>query len=197
VPVICSIGHHTDRTLLDDVAAVSCSTPTHAAEAAVPIDCRAARCELPALAARLDAHGRRAVLSRARTLAHLARAPGQQVARHRRQLELLMRELRAGARGRRERARSLFEVHLLGLTRTAARARGSETAGRGRELERMSLALAAHDPARTLARGYALVEDGAEEPVGSAAAARRAGEVRLRFADGAVGARITEPAVPR
>jgi exodeoxyribonuclease VII large subunit len=30
VPVISSVGHHTDRTLLDDVAAVSCSTPTHA-----------------------------------------------------------------------------------------------------------------------------------------------------------------------
>ena len=36
VPVIASVGHHTDRTLIDDVAAVSCSTPTHAAEAAVP-----------------------------------------------------------------------------------------------------------------------------------------------------------------
>ena len=40
VPVIASVGHHTDRTLLDDVAAVSCSTPTHAAEEAVPVDCR-------------------------------------------------------------------------------------------------------------------------------------------------------------
>src|SRR5437870_2593847 len=38
-PVIASVGHHTDRTLLDDVAAVSCSTPTHAAEAAVGVDC--------------------------------------------------------------------------------------------------------------------------------------------------------------
>ncbi|MGH2949356.1 MAG: exodeoxyribonuclease VII large subunit, partial [Solirubrobacteraceae bacterium] len=38
VPVISSVGHHTDRTLLDDVAAVACSTPTHAAEAAVPVD---------------------------------------------------------------------------------------------------------------------------------------------------------------
>ena len=43
VPVIASVGHHTDRTLLDDVAAVSCSTPTHAAEAAVAVDCRRAR----------------------------------------------------------------------------------------------------------------------------------------------------------
>ncbi len=45
VPVIASVGHHTDRTLLDDVAAVSCSTPTHAAEAAVGVDCHAARAE--------------------------------------------------------------------------------------------------------------------------------------------------------
>src|SRR5205085_8434678 len=43
VPVIASVGHHTDRTLLDDVAAVSCSTPTHAAEAAVPLHCEQAR----------------------------------------------------------------------------------------------------------------------------------------------------------
>ena len=45
VPVIASVGHHTDRTLLDDVAAVSCSTPTHAAEAAVGMDCARARTE--------------------------------------------------------------------------------------------------------------------------------------------------------
>src|SRR5207248_6469867 len=39
VPVIAAVGHEVDRTLIDDVAAVSCSTPTHAAEAAVGIDC--------------------------------------------------------------------------------------------------------------------------------------------------------------
>ncbi len=58
VPVISSVGHHTDRTLIDDVAAVSCSTPTHAAEAAVPIDCRAARADVAAYARRLHGHGR-------------------------------------------------------------------------------------------------------------------------------------------
>ena len=55
VPVIASVGHHTDRTLIDDVAAVSCSTPTHAAEAAVPLDCGAARATLLREARRLDA----------------------------------------------------------------------------------------------------------------------------------------------
>src|ERR671923_1627640 len=66
VPVISSVGHHTDRTLIDDVAAVACSTPTHAAEAAVPVDCTAARRGPAAAAARLDRQGRRAIVERAR-----------------------------------------------------------------------------------------------------------------------------------
>src|SRR5207302_4588851 len=35
VPVISAVGHDVDRTLIDDVAALCCSTPTHAAEAVV------------------------------------------------------------------------------------------------------------------------------------------------------------------
>ena len=62
VPVIASVGHHTDRTLIDDVAAVSCSTPTHAAEAAVRLDVGEARTTLLREARRLDLHGRRAVV---------------------------------------------------------------------------------------------------------------------------------------
>jgi exodeoxyribonuclease VII large subunit len=58
------------------------------------------------------------------------------------------------------------------------------------ELDRLRLALAAHDPERTLARGYALIEDEAGEPVVSAAAARAAGRVRVRFADDTVAATV-------
>ena len=43
LPVISAVGHEVDRTLIDDVAAVSCSTPTHAAEALVPLDVNTAR----------------------------------------------------------------------------------------------------------------------------------------------------------
>jgi exodeoxyribonuclease VII large subunit len=57
----------------------------------------------------------------------------------------------------------------------------------------LSLALAAHDPARTLARGYALVEDRSSgEPLASADAARTAGKLGLRFHDGLVPARVDE-----
>ncbi len=41
VPVISAIGHERDSTLIDDVAAFACSTPTHAPEAVVPLDCGA------------------------------------------------------------------------------------------------------------------------------------------------------------
>ena len=43
------------------------------------------------------------------------------------------------------------------MSRTSERTQGSEAARRRRELERLALALGAHDPERTLARGYALV----------------------------------------
>jgi exodeoxyribonuclease VII large subunit len=190
VPVISSVGHHTDRTLIDDVAAVCCSTPTHAAEAAVPIDCRAARSELAALTRRLESQGRRAVVDRARTLAYLSRAPAQHVGRHRRHLHQLLRELRASARRACEQGRSLTATRLLTLERTSARAQGADAAKRRGELERLALALAAHDPDRTLARGYALVQDRAGVPLGSAADAISAGDVRLRFADGTVDASV-------
>jgi exonuclease VII large subunit len=43
-----------------------------------------------------------------------------------------------------------------------------------------------------MARGYALVADRAGAPLGSAAAARDAGELELRFHDGAVPARVSD-----
>jgi exodeoxyribonuclease VII large subunit len=57
-----------------------------------------------------------------------------------------------------------------------------------RKVESERVALRAHDPQRTLERGYARVEDRAGEPVVSAAGARRAAEVKIRFADDAVDA---------
>ena len=116
----------------------------------------------------------------------------QHVSRHRRHLHQLVRELRASARRACDRGQALADRHLLVLSRTRERTQGSETAKRRRELERLALALAAHDPERTLARGYALVQDPRGEPLGSAAAARDARDVRLRFHDGVLRARIEE-----
>jgi exodeoxyribonuclease VII large subunit len=192
VPVIASVGHHTDRTLLDDVAAVSCSTPTHAAEAAVGVDCAAARSEQAKVAKRLHEHGRRAVLNRARLLASLSRAPGAHVERQRVRLHQQLREIRAGSRRRVEGEHDLTGRRALVVQRKAEAALSDCRQRRPRELERLALALAGHDPQRTLERGYAVVESAAGEPLTSAARAREARELRLRFADGAVPAEVRE-----
>ena len=194
VPVIASIGHHTDRTLLDEVAAASCSTPTHAAEEAVPLDCRAARAQLRGAATRLRHHSRDALVTRARLLAALSRAPAAHLERQRRRLHQTLRELRAASRRRLAAGRGENARRAASLERRRGGARRDCAVRRPAELERLALALAAHDPQRTLARGYALVEDRESgQPVTSAAAARVAGGVRIRFADDAVAARIEEP----
>ena len=192
VPVIASVGHHTDRTLIDDVAAVSCSTPTHAAESAVPLHCAEARAAVQGAAGRLAVHSRRAVLDRARHLAHLSRAPGEHVARERRALHQKLREVRASAtrRGREERAATVARARALGRRATAAG--GPELAARRTALDGFTLALAAHDPERVLERGYAVVDDRHGHVLTSAEAAREARAVRLFFADAAVDATIED-----
>ncbi len=213
VPVVASVGHHTDRTLLDDVACVSCSTPTHAAEEAVGVDCAKARVVLARTAGRvaehgstgaleepraasrraaerLSDHGRRAVLVRARALAGLSRAPAEQLRRQRGRLHQQLREVRAGARRRIEAERAMTTRGGLALKRRAAATTRECRERTRRELERLALALSGHDPQRTLERGYALVQSPAGEPIATARQARETASVRVRFADDTVAARI-------
>jgi exodeoxyribonuclease VII large subunit len=192
VPVIASVGHHTDRTLLDDVAAVSCSTPTHAAEAAVGVDCGQARARNAAAAARLRDHGRRAVLGRARLLASLSRAPATHLERQRTRLHQQLREIRAGSRRRALDERRVIERRALVLERKAASFLLDCRERRPRELAQLALALAGHDPQRTLERGYVLASSKHGQPIPTAAQARAQGELTLRFADGTLPARVDE-----
>ena len=188
VPVIASVGHHTDRTLIDDVAALSCSTPTHAAESAVPVHCGQARTDVVRVARRLGVHGRRALLHRAQALVRLSRAPGEHVARERARLRQNLREVRASGRRRIEGERARIARRALVLERKAAAA--ALDAQRATGLQALAMALAAHHPGRTLERGYALVTDRSGELVTSAAAARAAGALSLRFGDAAVDATV-------
>ncbi len=189
VPVIASVGHHTDRTLIDDVAAVACSTPTHAAEQAVRIHCTEARADLAAAGARLRDGANRAVIERARRLAGLTRAPAEHVARQRRGLHQQVRELRAAGSRRvtDSRAAALRDARTLERKKEAA-----TTLDRRRDLDRLTLALAAHDPERTLERGYALVQDVDGQPLTTARAAREAGRLSVRFRDDAVRANVED-----
>jgi len=193
VPVIASVGHHTDCTVLDDVAAVSCSTPTHAAEAAVGVDCSRARIELAQAATRMREQGRRAVLHRARQLAGLSRAPTAQLERHRVRLHQQLREIRAGSRRRLASEREHLERAAIVLQRKSAATTLDCRERRRRELTQLALVLSSHHPQHTLARGYAIVESSAGEPLTTAAAASEATELRLRFADGVLPARPLRP----
>ncbi len=192
VPVIASVGHHTDRTLLDDVAAVSCSTPTHAADAAVGIDCALAREQLTATARRLREHSRRAVLTRARALATLSRAPLAHLDRQRSRLHQDLREMRAAARRRADGEHRLTARRAMVLERRSSSTLLDCRERRPRELEQLALALAAHDPQRTLERGYVLARSTDGKPIETAAAARAERELRLRFADGELAARPSD-----
>jgi exodeoxyribonuclease VII large subunit len=212
VPVVSAIGHERDSTLIDDVAAVCCSTPTHAAEAAVPLDLGVARRELERAAVALRRAGEGAVGTRARHLAALARGPARALKRERGGLNQKIREIRAASeRGLAE--RGAFQRRIATVVLDRARRRGVErtevalvaerrrgaaiersaerSLQRRREaLQRAAVTLRAHDPERTLERGYALAESAGGEPVSTADAAVAAGDVRLRFADGRVAAKV-------
>ena len=214
VPVISAVGHDVDRTLIDDVSAVCCSTPTHAAEAAVAVDCAAAAALLLDAARRVDARGRAAVLSRARELAGRSRAPRDHLDRHRRGLHQLARELRAAAaRGRAARidyqrriavavmarkagaARRHAQIErssLAGRAAALARATRADATRRANSIRASAAALRAHDPERTLERGYALALDARGEPLTSAAGVRDAHDFDLRMAGGTVAARVRD-----
>lgn len=192
VPVIASIGHHTDRTLIDDVAARHCSTPTHAAEAAVPIHAGQQRLAIHATAERIARHGRHAVAGRAERLIAFSRAPARAAERHRGRLHQHLREIRASARRRIDGAEQLRGQHALVLARKAAAAAGPDREAERRRLTVLTATLDAHDPERTLARGYAVVDDGAGEIVTSATRARELGGLRIFFSDGAIGAHVDD-----
>ncbi|HEX5928392.1 MAG TPA: exodeoxyribonuclease VII large subunit [Solirubrobacterales bacterium] len=212
VPVVSAIGHERDSTLIDDVAAVACSTPTHAAEAAVPLDCLAARQSLQRCATSLRRVGEGAIGARARHLAALARGPARALQRERTGLNQKIREIRAASerglgerRGFQHRIASvvLDRAKRRAIERTAAavavesrrgaaieRSAARSLARRREALRKAAVALRAHDPERTLERGYALAETEEGESVTSAAGAVAAAAVKLRFADGRVKAKI-------
>jgi exodeoxyribonuclease VII large subunit len=195
VPVVSAVGQERDSTLIDAVAAPACSTPTHAAEAVVPLDCGVARLGLERSVASLSRAADGAVRARTPHLVALARGPSRALRRERLALNQKTREIRAASeRGVAERLDFQRRLASGVLERARRRAEGAEMERRRAARRRAEVALRAHEPERTLERGYALVEDREGEPVTDTAGAAAAERVRLRFADGAVGARIEESA---
>jgi exodeoxyribonuclease VII large subunit len=213
VPVISAVGHESDRTLLDDVAAVSCSTPTHATEQAVRVDVGAASSWIGAAAGRLVRGGREAAAVRARRLAGVARTLGHHTDGQRRDLHQMIREMRASSaraldRGAHESGRralvlsrkreaaihavSASQRGLIASASSLARNEGAAPAARAEALARLAQTLAAHEPERVLERGYAIVTDRQGDLISKAATARDRSRLRVRFADDDVAVEVTD-----
>ena len=157
LPVISAVGHEVDRTLIDDVSAVCCSTPTHAADELVRVDVRAARAELGVARDAGSARGRRGdpgarqAPGRARDRAGAERPRPSAPAFTRSSARCAPRRpaaLRRATSGR-------------SATRSSSRARALRARSRprrSRASRATEAAIRGHDPQRVLERGYARVE---------------------------------------
>jgi exodeoxyribonuclease VII large subunit len=194
MPVVSGVGHETDVTLADLAADLRAPTPTAAAELV-------AAATAPALEL-LDGH--RAALAR-RTRAGLEREaqrldrialrlarPRDSLARRGHGLDLLAQRLAAA--GGRELARRRAALDA-GATRAHALL-GRALARHGGRLEAAAIRLGAVDPGRVLARGYALLRDGAGHALSSVEQLRQGQLVRATLHDGdaAMEVRSTGPA---
>lgn len=184
IPIISAVGHETDTTLCDYAADVRAPTPTAAAEMAVPV-----RAELLAGLTELGLRGGRAMRravevkrERLTLTARLLPTPETLLAPQRQRADELGERL----------GRALRQRVTLGwryLSESGGALRPSLLSHRiARERERLDniwrLALSL-DPRRPLTKGFALVTAG-DTVVMSAAAARRAGTMRLTFQDGSL-----------
>lgn len=209
IPVISAIGHETDTTLIDFAADHRASTPTAAAELAVPV-----RADLLSRVAELEARMRAAIARHLDRAAQGLRAaerglinPTEMVERRAQAVDLAMAGLERGLQRR-------LEATALRLTDLGARLRpperrfaevGADLVTLGSrldhlidgQLERRRLTLdqagrllEANSFERVLERGFALVTSPQGTPIKRAADAPTGAEVRVRFADGGRVARL-------
>ncbi len=182
MPVLSGVGHETDLTLADLAADVRAATPTAAAELVAP-ETIAAHEELTAQAAAMSRRMHAAVDTATQRLdrnaLRLAR-PGEAVRRRSHGLDLLAQRL-------------VSALHRdLAARRTRSDAAGARIASAltlvstrmAHRLDAAAVRLAAVDPRRVLARGYALLADASGRPVTSVATVTSGQALLATLADG-------------
>jgi exodeoxyribonuclease VII large subunit len=215
IPLISAVGHETDITLIDFAADKRAPTPTAAAEMAVPVRAEL-MLDIGSLAGRALASWQRNQEARRTELRAASRAlPDAEdvLALPRQRLDHAAERLRRGLRANAQIHRVLFSriggrlsPHLLrgGVERRRERLGGfAERVGRSfRNLvavrraraDRGGELLAAFSYRGVLARGFALVRDGAGQPLRIAAAVSAGMPIEIEFSDGRVGARADDAA---
>jgi len=213
IPVITGVGHETDTTIADLVADHAASTPTAAAELAVPVrrQIEARWCQLEArmhraLSARVQAltarllrlSGRlrdpKALLHRrAQHIDELSlaaeRAIGERMSVARRHLEDLRRRTERQSPARRlERMRSRLD--LVDQRQHAALARRMERART--EHRRLTERLELLSPVAVLARGYAVVTDETRAAVRRAQDVASGDRLQVRLSEGHLNVVVTD-----
>ena len=191
IPVISAVGHETDYTIADFVADVRASTPSNAAELAVPD--RAELLEGLRMVRRHLTKAMDAMLTdKSRQVAYLARrltaaSPEMRLREAAHRLEQCRDRLdRAVERPLTEAAPrlSLMRIRL-------DHAMDGTLERQGQRLSRDRARLETLDPRRVLERGYALVTDG-DRVIATRDAAMRSPRMTLHFRDGAVQVRHEE-----
>lgn len=168
IPVISAVGHETDTTIADFVADMRAPTPTAAAEF-VSLGMTEIRDRLDALSGFMSAR----VVELYNTALQRLTTTERFITRSSPERRLTQARLRVDDFDRRLQA--------------AERARLSALKNR---LDTLSARLKLLDPAYLLGRGYTIVTDSAGSVVTSAAQARAAGALVLRFGDGDVSAEV-------
>ncbi len=210
IPVIAGVGHETDVTIADLAADRRAPTPTAAAELASAGWFEAAA-EVRRLERQLRTAMRAALERRMQRLDLLERRlihPAERLARDRQRLDHLATRLAAAVErllARQRQRLDALRLRLAGLSPKLvgrerqrldalrlrlSRARPNLDARRTR-LERLGAALKALDPARALARGYALVRTADGRLVRSHRQLTEGQPIELRFAEGRAGALVT------
>ena len=196
IPVVSGVGHEIDTTICDLAADVRASTPSNAAEIVFP-DRKELRGRTEALRAGLRRAAERETARAGATLREaLLRlayvSPEKRIARLTSESSLRRAGLVHALQARLELGAASLGTAETALKTAAARRTEAAEAQTLRLRERLE----AISPMKVLQRGYTLVTDREGRILSGVRQAREAGNVKIRFADGAADAVVTKGREP-
>ena len=192
VPVISGVGHETDFTICDFAADLRAPTPSAAAEMVSRPDADWQE-EVESLGERLESAVRDVLEEKKRRIGELAgsyvfREPGKMVEMSAQRVDELAVQLQRGLGNAWRYRKQMAEVLLQrwGALRPERRVRELSL-----RMQAAADRLRVLGPDETLRRGYTLVQSPDGKLVRNVAAAKKQGELVVRFSDGKVGVKVT------